>query len=118
MTNELSFVLLVAEKSLKCFVAAPTISLLKISFTIPQKVFGNTCAETEITPTAPEYISGSVMLSSPEITKNPSGASFIICITCEKFPLASFTPINFFDAFASRKIVSEEILEDVRDGTL
>ena len=61
---------------------------------------------------------GRVKLSSPEITSNSAGFSFIMSINCSGFPLASFMAANFSLALANLKVVSAVILEPVLPGTL
>ena len=86
--------------------------------TICANSFANPFPITEITPSAPDLINGSVIPSSPENTLNPAGRRDIISFICSIFPDASFIPIILLQSAASRKVVSGSIFTPVRPGTL
>ena len=88
------------------------------SWAIRQNLPVNAFAATEIMPSPPSAAIGTVKLSSPEITANPSGRSFKMYAACDRLPLASLTPMMFPQSCASRSTVWAVMFTPVRPGTL
>jgi hypothetical protein len=59
-----------------------------------------------------------VIASSPERTRKPSGLSRRIAMICARSPEASLTATTFSTSRASLSVVSAEMFEEVRPGTL
>src|SRR4029453_7411716 len=79
--------------------------------------FGATFDVTEIAPTPPTAMIGSVMMSSPAQTAKPGSASAMTSMICCIEPLASFTPTMFVTR-DRRARVSGRRFEAVRPGML
>ncbi|OQC44481.1 MAG: hypothetical protein BWX59_01878 [Bacteroidetes bacterium ADurb.Bin028] len=80
--------------------------------------FGNAFPATEITPSPPTAIKGSVKPSSPEITVKLRGLFLITCIIWSIEPQASFIAVMFSKSFANLTTVSGRIFTPVLPGTL
>src|SRR5688572_16884632 len=72
---------------------------------------------TEMTPSPPSAITGSVIESSPERTENPCGRSRMMSAIWLMLPDASFTATTLVH-FASSSVVRASMLLPVRPGTL
>src|SRR5262245_13891179 len=82
-----------------------------------ENIVGKALANTDITPTPPTAMIGTVRTSSPEINMKSFGALRAIRIHCSKFPEASLTPMILGWA-ANVSVVSAVRLDEVRPGTL
>jgi hypothetical protein len=72
---------------------------------------------TEMTPWPPTDITGSVIASSPETTRNSAGRLRRTSQICAMFPEASLTPM-MLGMSASRTSVAVSTFEPVRPATL
>ena len=89
--------------------AAATMALIRRGISLPA---------TEITPSPPHEIIGSVQASSPLRTRKPSSRSRRIVRICSMFADASLTPMTFGTSRPICSVVAAVMLTPVRPGTL